>query len=90
MNPFLALRDEELTVFDEDRRLVVRRRVERELRSAEFITSMVELFGPVLADTLTVLGGGEAAEREPDAPDYFTVPDDDDGDEPAPFGPAAT
>lgn len=59
MNNFLALREEDLAAFAGERQRVVRKRVERELRTAEFIASMVELFGPVMADTLNVLGGGD-------------------------------
>ena len=59
MNNFLALREEDLAAFAGERELVVRKRVERELRTAELIASMVELFGPVLADTLNVMGGGD-------------------------------
>ena len=59
MNNFLALREEDLATFAGERQRVVRKRVERELRTAEFIASLVELFGPVMADTLNVLGGGD-------------------------------
>ncbi|PPK87703.1 hypothetical protein CLV84_0653 [Neolewinella xylanilytica] len=59
MNNFLALRDEDIASFTGERQAVVRRKVERELRTAEFIASVVELFGPVMADTLNVMGGGE-------------------------------
>ncbi len=60
MNSFLALRDQELTQFTGERRQKVRHRVERNLHTAEFIASVVELFGPVLADTMNVLGGGHS------------------------------
>ncbi|WP_116106324.1 hypothetical protein [Lewinella sp. IMCC34191] len=59
MNNFLALRDEDLAAFTGERQATVRKRVERELRTAELIASVVELFGPVLADTLNVMGGGD-------------------------------
>ncbi|MBB4079606.1 hypothetical protein GGR28_002231 [Lewinella aquimaris] len=59
MNSFLALQEQELTAFTEARQVRVRQRVERELKSAEFIGSLIELFGPVMADTVNVLGGGD-------------------------------
>ncbi|MGB3801705.1 MAG: hypothetical protein WA952_17945 [Lewinella sp.] len=59
MNNFLALRDQDLAAFTGERQVTVRRRVERELRTAELIASVVELFGPVMADTLNVMGGGD-------------------------------
>lgn len=59
MNAFILLREEEQAAFTEERRAVVRRRVERELRTAEFVAGMFEMFGPVFADTLSVLGGSE-------------------------------
>jgi hypothetical protein len=59
MNSFLALREQDIASFDEPRRVAVRQRVERELRAAEFVGAVLELFGPVMADPLSVLGGGE-------------------------------
>jgi hypothetical protein len=65
MNSFLALREQDLAAFDEERRTRVRQRVERELHSAEFVASIVELFGPVAADTLNVMSGGQTLLDEP-------------------------
>ena len=59
MNSFLALRDYDIASFTGEREAVVRERVERDLRTAELVASIVELFGPVMADTLNVMGGGE-------------------------------
>lgn len=80
MNNFLALREHDLASFTGERKAVVRRRVERELRTAEFIASIVELFGPVMADTLNVMGGGES---------LLTNEDDDFDEGPSP-GPSPT
>ncbi|WP_116125556.1 hypothetical protein [Lewinella sp. IMCC34183] len=81
MNSFLALRDQDLDAFTGERRRAVRSRVERNLRTAEFIGSLVELFGPVVGNTLSVLGGGQAAyDGEPVLRTLTQVDDDD------PFG----
>ena len=80
MNSFLALRNEELTAFSGERRQTVRRRVERNLRTAEFIASVVELFGPVMADTVNVLGGGQSMLEGESLRTYSETDDDD------PFG----
>lgn len=62
MNAFLQLREQDLTAFSEQRSEVVRERVERSLHRAELAASIIELFGPVLADTLTVLSGATVEE----------------------------
>ena len=59
MNSFLALREQDIASFAGEREAVVRERVERDLRTAELVASIVELFGPVMADTLNVMGGGD-------------------------------
>lgn len=59
MNAFLLLREEDLAAFTPERSAAVRERVEQQLRTAELLGSIVELFGPRLADTLTVMSGGE-------------------------------
>ena len=59
MNSFLALRDDDIAAFTGEREAIVRERVERDLRTAELVASIVELFGPVMADTLNVMGGGD-------------------------------
>ena len=52
----------------------VRAKVEQRLRRQEFIGNVLELFFPKLADTLTVMAGGEAIEGQED---YPTIGDDD-------------
>ena len=92
MNAFLQLREQELTAFDEQRREVVRERVTRNLHRAELAASIIELFGPVLADTLTVLGGATVGELAGTAqlpsgsPRSLSTPGDDD----EPYGPGLT
>ena len=73
MNNFLALRDQDIASFTGERETAVRTRVEKDLRTAEFVASIIELFGPVMADTLNVMSGGEPRLDEDDSP----------GDEPA-------
>ena len=80
MNAFLLLQDEDLAAFTEERSTAVRERVEGSLRSAEHIGSIIELFGPLLADTLSVLGGGDPLLKEEH---YLTLEDRDDND---PYG----
>ncbi|THH37717.1 hypothetical protein [Neolewinella litorea] len=80
MNSFLALRDQDLAAFTGERRTGIRKRVERELRTAEFIASIVELFGPVMADTVSVLSGGHSMQAEES---YRTFSESEDDD---PFG----
>ena len=58
-NAFLLLRDLELADFAVERQERVRVRVETQLKTAEFIGSVVELFLPLAADTLTTMAGGE-------------------------------
>ena len=72
-NSFLELRDLEMTEFREHRQDAVRQRVEKQLRTSAFISDTLELFFPKLADTLTVMMGGEAIEG---LDDYRTVDDD--------------
>ncbi len=82
MNSFLALRDYDLTAFTPERRVRVQREVERDLRTAELIASIVQLFGPVMADTLNVMGGGDSLMNKAD---YLTIRETEDDD---PFGAA--
>ncbi|CAH0998717.1 hypothetical protein LEM8419_00063 [Neolewinella maritima] len=58
MNAFLLLQEQDVADFRGTRSRAVRQRVEGNLRSAEFVGSLIELFGPRLADTLSVLSGG--------------------------------
>ncbi len=81
MNSFLALQEQDLTAFNPEHRLRVRREVQRNLRTAEFLASVVQLFGPVMADTLSVMGGGDSLLQKED---YLTLRETEpDGD---PFG----
>ena len=59
MNAFLLLQDRDLAAFTPERSAAVRERVEKRLRTAEFVGSVIELFGPLLADTLNVMSGGD-------------------------------
>lgn len=67
MNAFLLLREEDLAAFTPERRVAVRERVEQQLQTAELVGNLIELFGPMLADTLTALSGGDPPTAEPDA-----------------------
>ena len=80
MNAFLSLRDEDLAAFTEERSTVVRERVEGSLRSAEHIGSIIELFGPLMADTLSVMNGGDSLLEDEH---YLTLQEGNDND---PYG----
>ena len=77
----------EVRAFVEERQDRVRHRVESRLRTLEFWGDVLELFVPVMADTVTSLTGGE-----PIAPDvsYLTIlegerqDNDEDSDTPPP------
>lgn len=58
----------EIAEFEEQRLDVVRAKVEKRLRTSEFVGSVLELFFPKLADTLTVMMGGEAIEGQQEYP----------------------
>jgi hypothetical protein len=77
MNSFLALQAQDLAAFDEPRRRAVRERVERELKAAEFVGTVIELFGPVMFDTLNVLGGGKPRREEPELATFREGEDND-------------
>ena len=79
MNAFLQLQDQDLQAFASERQHSVRQRVERNLRSAEYVASIIELFGPVMADTLNVLSGGDRLPED----DYLTLHEAADDD---PYG----
>ncbi len=70
MNSFLALREQEVRAFVSERQDRVRDRVESRLRTIQFWGDVVELFVPVMADTVTSLAGGEPIDP---SPDYFTI-----------------
>ncbi|NJC25971.1 hypothetical protein [Neolewinella antarctica] len=67
-NSFLQLRDLEMAEFVKNRQDTVRTRVESRLRTSEFISNTLELFFPKMADTFTVMMGGEAIEGQHDYP----------------------
>ncbi|OAV42655.1 hypothetical protein [Lewinella sp. 4G2] len=67
-NSFLQLRELEMAEFVAHRQDGVRAKVEQRLRRQEFIGNVLELFFPKLADTLTVMAGGEAIEGQEDYP----------------------
>ena len=67
-NSFLALREMEMAEFRENRQDAVRENVRKQLHSAEFISNVLELFFPKMADTITVMLGGEAIEGQGDYP----------------------
>lgn len=71
-NSFLQLRSLEIAEFEEERLDRVRAKVEKRLRTSEFVGSVLELFFPKLADTITVMMGGEAIEGQED---YSTIED---------------
>lgn len=85
MNAFLQLREQDLAAFTPERSTAVRQRVERELKTAEHLANIVELFGPLMADTLNVMSGGEPTTEPKEQVPYLSFQDtaaDDD-----PFGP---
>lgn len=79
MNAFLQLQDQDLQSFSTERQHSIRQRVERSLRSAEHLASIIELFGPVLADTLNVMSGGDTLREM----EYLSLQESGDDD---PFG----
>ena len=79
MNAFLQLQDQDLRAFAAERQHSVRQRVERSLRSAEYVASIIELFGPVMADTLNVMSGGKPLPED----DYLALHESEDDD---PYG----
>ena len=53
-----------MTEFAEQRQEVVRKRVEDRLRTSQFVGDVLDLFFPKMADTITVMMGGEAIEGQ--------------------------
>lgn len=70
MNNFLQLRDEEENRFVVNHQDRVRAKVESRLRTYELLGDVAELFFPKLADTMTVLLGGEVLDP---GTDYLTI-----------------
>ncbi|SEQ75026.1 hypothetical protein [Neolewinella agarilytica] len=70
MNGFLQLKDEEINAFVQVRQDTVRNTVESRLGTYHFIGDVVELFFPKVADTITVLAGGDVI--NPDS-EYLTI-----------------
>jgi len=89
MNSFLQLEDEDISRFVVERQDAVREAVHSKLSTHQFIGDVVELFFPKLADTVTVLLGGDVIATEPN---YLTISGDesdesDDTPPPPPLGP---
>lgn len=76
MNPFLALRDEEIRSFVDLRQERVRQRVEQRLYTAQFWGDIAELFLPRMADTLATMSGGGPVVSEDS---FRTLPEEDEG-----------
>ncbi len=67
-NSFLKLREQEMAEFVENRQELVRQKVESRLRTSQFIGDVLELFFPKMADTVTVMMGGDAIEGQDEYP----------------------
>lgn len=84
MNSFLQLRDEEMSLFVATKQDDVRDKVYSRLRTYELWGDIAELFFPKLADTFSVMLGGDIS--DPDS-EYLTIDEGGwVGDEP-PAGP---
>jgi len=64
MNSFLQIHNEDTGVFVEKYQDQVRKEVEGRVRTVHLISDLVDLFFPKLADTATVLLGGEITDLE--------------------------
>ncbi|MFK8164690.1 MAG: hypothetical protein AB8H12_19750 [Lewinella sp.] len=64
MNSFLQIHNEETGGFVEKYQDQVRKEVEGRVRTVHLISDLVDLFFPKLADTATVLLGGEITDLE--------------------------
>lgn len=86
MKNFLEIRDEEMRLFAVNRQEEVHNRIESRLRTYELLGDIAELFFPKLADTVTVLLGGDVSDPETE---YLTIKEGGwIGDEP-PAGPGS-
>lgn len=81
MNSFLQLNNEETGGFVEKYQDQVRKEVENRVRTVHLIGDLVDLFFPKLADTATVLLGGEITDLEEP---YLTI---EEGPDQSPQGP---
>lgn len=70
MNGFLQIQEEEVTHFVANRQDQVRQRVESRVSTYELLGNVAELFFPKLADTLSVMLGGEVGDPETE---YLTI-----------------
>ena len=69
-NGFLQLQKDEINAFVEVRQDVVRHNVESRMGAYHFLGDVVELFFPKVAETITVLVGGDVI--NPDT-EYLTI-----------------
>jgi len=74
MNSFLQIHDEDVSKFVQEHQEGVRRTVEGRVRTAHMIGDVIELFFPRLADTVTVLMGGDIIDTEET---YLTIEEND-------------
>lgn len=84
MENFLQLRDEEMRLFVAEKQDGVREVVYSRLRTYELWGDVIELFFPKLADTFSVMLGGDIV--DPDT-EYLTVEEGGWADDEPPAGP---
>lgn len=84
MENFLQLRDEEMSLFVADKQDKVRDKVYSRLRTFELWGDIAELFLPKLADTFSVMLGGDVS--DPDT-EYLTIEEGGWVDDAPPAGP---
>lgn len=70
MNGFLEIKDDEINRFVTDYQDGVRDKVASRVATYNLLGNVAELFFPVMADTLTVMLGGEASVFDSD---YLTI-----------------
>lgn len=70
MDNFLKLRDEEMRVFSAEKQDEVADKVYGRLRTYQLLGDVAELFLPKLADTVSVMLGGDVS--DPDS-EYLTI-----------------
>ncbi|MEM9928200.1 MAG: hypothetical protein AAF840_00140 [Bacteroidota bacterium] len=74
INSFLKLYEEDNEKFVQEYELGVRRTVKERVRTVHLISDIIELFFPRLADTATLMIGGDVI--DPDDP-YLTIDEKD-------------
>lgn len=89
MNSFLQLQEEEINTFVKVHQDAVRQKVESRLSTYHFLGDVMELFFPMVADTITVMAGGDVSYLDTD---YLTIEEggyinDDKNDPTLPPGP---